>query len=348
MSSINDILWVGKSIRNDEMESIIKAVNDYIKRKPNKKVPIMRSGPRAFAMANYCVQNDIDWELSDRPLLFDFAISHKYIDNVKKSMFGTETIAISDCFLENISISDCNIDSIGKMLKKHLNIEILSIAGMNISAFYYILYLLMEHNKSSEYNRKIVLEVTPIAFSQKRPFLPEAQHSQIFEGLRESFNDIGLGDEIDRYISVLKERENSLSSSIGIRKEYNEKTIKRDAVIFTKMYYSYEWENDSESVRYFVNLLELFKKNEIKASIILAPINHNLIKTYAGDGYLINYNKNVSKIDELVRKYGYELHNIQNLLSKDDFADDVLISETLNEFGRKKYAEYIRKLLGDS
>lgn len=278
--------------------------------------------------------------ISGTVLVPTYSAEKSYLEKVKNITPDVQTLLMSDCFFANVSVADSSTMSIGYMTERWFsNTVSLALSGMNISGFYHVLRNL---NLRNCLPKKLILELTPIAFSPSRAFLPDAQHPELFTEINRFMQDV----ELEEYCQEVAKRSKSGLKGISFRSEYTVQSLRRDANIFANMYYGYAWDEKCEAVVYLERLLQLCVNNNVQITTILPPANHILLCEYVGKGYLENYHKNCEKIKSITNRYGIGCTGFDTVeFLKSDFADDVLISEALSASGRDKIFSKIKLIL---
>ena len=348
--------WVGNSISIEEYRSTAELIESA--HENNETVYVDGMGIHSCFALRYMMQRNYDCKCVSTSeykkcegaevcqhsgkvstLRLGFSAEDDYMKRLFEIEGKNYVLAMSDCFLSNVAMDEIDPESIGDILKDNIqNTYVLSIAGMNVSGFYYIIrYLINKGNIPG----KLILGLTPIAYSRMRAFLPEAQHADIFRRMCMNCDD----EELRQYVQVVEERANAGKGRGGLafRKAYTSASLKRDATIFAKMYYDYVWDEQSESVEYTRKLFRLAKENGVKVHVFIPPANNQKLKSYVSDSYIDNYVRNCNKIEELVREAGFEVTSFVHGFDENDFADGVIISEAVRQNARKQIAEQLIK-----
>lgn len=260
---------------------------------------------------------------------------NQFTDNENKDIF-----IVGDCGLMNFSLSDTNKVSIGAMLKKQFSnyrLKQLTMNTMGMRAFYNI--LLSQFNLYTK-PKYIFLSVDISVFNGKQHYMPNAQHVDLIEKIYEISNT--KNNKLYEYLQIVRERYNNSNKVIISNKGYSSSTLgEMKNKVYIKMNYMYKLNIKNEELRYFIKILELFKKENIKPILFILPINYCQGRVYYGDDFIKSYQKNTMMIEKIVKDKGYDLLDLSFMLDEKYFLDTNTMDEAFCYEGRLKVCNKI-------
>ncbi len=255
----------------------------------------------------------------------------------KKEFFRKENIEymlFGDCYFTDLDIDDLYGKTMGELAKERLgkeNTKVLSIHGMCITGFYYLMKLQLE------------MGIVPksVAFIVNVPFcngiqtkLPQSQHAGLLKLIQES---VEIEDEeFDNYVKLAESRSNNISAgSFSTKSGRRSRDDEHVEKLLTKSRYMYEFKSDNENVIYLKKMIELLQKNHIKPVPFIPALNHQVGVDYYGEDFLNKYRRICDGIQKCAEEYGIEILDMSFMLDKTDYLGDRM-TKFPNSYGKEK------------
>lgn len=242
-------------------------------------------------------------------------IYDKYVDDFfcEKEI---DYIAFGDCFFTEQDVDDLAGKTMGDVLiQKMGKIKILSLHGMCIPSFY---YLMLEQ-------LRLGIRPKAVAFIVNIPFcnsiqtkLPQSQHYELFKRIAEKSE--GLSEETLEYIELVKMRSQNINQkAFATQHTRNHEHIDK---MLTKSRYMYKFQKDNENVVYAKKMIEMLKKEGIKPVPFIPSLNTYVGEEWFGDDFIKKYSKICEDIKEYLNMDDVKVVDMSFLLKRDDYAGD--------------------------
>lgn len=232
-------------------------------------------------------------------------------DNIKYILFG-------DCYFTDVDVDSLQDMSMGEMALNMLgtdNAKILSMHGMCIPGFYYLMKMQI----------KLGIKPSAVAFIVNIPFcnsiqtkLPQSQHTDLLKMIA---NDLPItDDEFSCYIKLTESRSHNISAiSFSTNGNFKHKSERYVEKILTKSRYMYEFNEENENIVFMKKMIELLQENNIKPIPFFPALNYYVGIDFYGQDFIYRYESICEKIKNCIREYGVEILDMSFLLEKDCF-----------------------------
>lgn len=245
-----------------------------------------------------------------------------------------DNLIMGDCGITDISKADSDYTNLGELLKQKLGdntTKVLAVHAMGMRAFYHILSVHIQYVSKI---KNVVIMANFETFTGKQHLLPRSQHANLIQRISQSIEN--KDDELNEYVKITKERFDNFqmdyfASSKSIKKKMN-RNINDKLVI--GMNYMYELNEDNECIQYMKKIIALCKTNAINLLFFIPPANYMYAEELYGKVFAEKYNKNVSKLRDILQYENIELLDMSYMLESNQFAEIHTIDETANYEGR--------------